>query len=137
MTDFLLDTNHAASLVTPNHPVRQQMLSCLQNGDTFAVTVPVVTETLFGLGVLPRAALNLAEWARLRKNMTCHIPNESDAESAATLQCTLRRQGWQLSTVDALIAVTALRYDLTLLTSDEDFLSVPGLQRENWIVPKP
>lgn len=135
MSDYLLDTNHAASLVTPNHPVRMQMLSRLKSGDTFSVTIPVITETLFGLGVLPRATQNLAEWTRLRQDMACHIPNESDAESAAMLQCSLRRQGWQLSTVDALIAIVALRHNLILLTSDKDFTPVPGLQQENWIVP--
>lgn len=56
----------------------------------------------------------------------------SDAEQAATLQVTLRHQGWQLATVDALMAAIALRYDLVLLTADNDFNRVTGLQYENW-----
>jgi predicted nucleic acid-binding protein len=107
----------------------------LQVGDTFAITVPVIAETLFGIGILPRAAQNLAEWARLRPSLACYIPDEADAENAATLQRALRRQGWQLETVDALVAVTALRYNLVLLTSDQDFAPVPGLKQENWLVP--
>jgi predicted nucleic acid-binding protein len=134
MTRYLLDTNHAARLVTLNHPLRQTVLLRLQLGDTFAIAVPIVAETLFGIGLLPRAAQNLAEWARLRPSLTCFIPDEADAETAAALQRTLRRQGLQLATVDAFIAVIAIRYDLVLLTSDSDFAPVPNLEQENWLV---
>src|SRR5262249_11514834 len=99
------------------------------------ITVPVVTETLYGIGLLPRAAQNLAEWTRLRPSLTCYIPDETDAENAAALQRSLRRQGLQLETVDALIAVVALRYGLVLLTTDNDFVPVPGLKQENWFIP--
>lgn len=135
MADYLLDTNHAAALVTLSHPLRQRVLSRLPAGDTFAVAVPVVAETLYGIGLLPRATQNLAEWARLRPSLTCYIPDEADAENVATLQRSLRRQGWQLETVDAFIAVVALRYDLVLLTADKDFAPVPNLKQENWLVP--
>src|SRR5207244_10093433 len=135
MENYLLDTNHAAAVVTLGHPLRQRVLLRLQAGDTFAITVPVVAETLYGIGLLPRATQNLAEWARLRPSLTCYIPDEADAENAAALQRSLRRQGWQLETVDALIAVVALRYNLVLLTSDKDFAPVPHLKQENWLVP--
>jgi tRNA(fMet)-specific endonuclease VapC len=133
MSDYLLDTNHASPLVTAGHPLRQRVLPHLDAGDSFALCVPVVTETLFGIGILPRAAQNLAEWARLRPSLPCYIPDETDAESAAELQIALRRQGRQLETVDALVAVITLRYGLILLTTDGDFRAVPGLQHENWL----
>ncbi len=34
---------------------------------------------------------------------------------------------------DALIAVAALRYTLTLLATDSDFMHVPTLLVENWV----
>ena len=79
----------------------------------------------------PSRRQNLAEWARLRPSFVCFTPGEDDAENAAALQRALRRQGWQLETVDAFIAVIALRYDLALLTSDNDFVPVPNLKQEN------
>jgi tRNA(fMet)-specific endonuclease VapC len=135
MENYLLDTNHAAALVTLGHPMRQRVLLSLQAGNTFAITIPVITETLYGIGLLPRATQNLAEWARLRPSLTCYLLDEADAENAAALQRSLRSQGWQLATVDALIAVVALRYNLVLLTSDTDFAPVPNLKQENWLVP--
>ena len=135
MADYLLDTNHAAALVTLGHPLRQRVLQRLPAGDTFAITVPVVAETLFGIGLLPRATQNLAEWARLRPFLACYIPDEADAENTAALQRSLRRQGRQLETVDGFIANVALRYNLVLLTSDNDFAPVPNLKQENWLFP--
>lgn len=133
MARYLLDTNHAASLVTLSHPLRRQVLNRLRAGHSFAICIPVLTETLFGIGILPRAEQNLAEWARLRSSVLCYPVDEVDAELAARLQVSLRRRGWQLETVDALIAVIALRNDLILLTTDKDFDGVPELTRENWI----
>ena len=110
MADYLLDTNHASPLVTLSHPLRQQVLQRAQEGHRFAICVPVLTEVLFGIGLLPRAKLNIVEWARLKPHLPCYIP-----------------------TVDALIATIALRYRLTLLTTDKDFRAVPKLEYENWL----
>ncbi len=133
MTDYLLDSNHASPLVTLSHPLREKVLSEIDNGNTFALSVPVLTETLFGLHMLPSADRSITEWARLRHGIICYQVDESDAEIAATLQASLRKKGWQLETVDALIAATALRYKLVLLTSDRDFSAILELKRENWL----
>lgn len=134
MTTYLLDTNHTSPLVTLGHPLRERILQSVQNGHTFGVTIPSLTGMLYGIGLLPRAQQNLAEWARLRPHFTCHIPDEFDAEQAAQLQISLRRRGWQLETVDALIATVALRYDLVLLTTDKDFSVMAQLKQENWLI---
>jgi len=133
MPNYLLDTNHASPLVTLGHPLREYILHRLDAGDRFAICVPVLAETLFGIGILPRAAQNLVEWKRLQPCLPCYIPDELDAEFAAKLQVALRSNGWQLATVDALIAAVALRYDLILLTTDRDFRAIPALQREDWL----
>lgn len=132
MTAYLLDTNHASPLVTLHHPLRQRVLLALDTGDTFAINVLILSETLYGMSVVPRATTNRAVWAKLQPQLTYYDLEESDAGRAVDLQIRLRKQGRQLATIDALIAVTALRYDLTLLTTDNDFEVVPGLRRENW-----
>jgi predicted nucleic acid-binding protein len=130
---YLLDTNHLSPLVTPGHPLRQRVVQALQAGHSFAVCVPVLAEMLFGIGILPRAVANLAEWERLKPNFRFYAPDVVDAEKAAALQIALRRQGWQLETVDALVAITAERYRLILLTRDKDFTRVPGIRLEQWL----
>jgi len=133
MAQYLLDTNHASPLVTVGHPLRTKIIERREAGDTFALCVPAMTETKFGIGIF-RAKANLEEWQRLRPRFTAYALDASDAELAVDLQLALRKTGWQLASFDALIAAMALRYDLILLTTDRDFQAVAGLQIENWLV---
>ncbi|MEZ4727478.1 MAG: type II toxin-antitoxin system VapC family toxin [Caldilineaceae bacterium] len=135
MARYLVDTNHLSPLVTIDHPLRTTVLRRMQDGDQFAVAAPALAEFLFGIQSVPRARRNMVEWNRLYPLFVFYHVDQSDAEQAATLQLELRRRGRQLHTVDALIAAVALRYDLTLLTTDKDFQAVPGLAQEDWIAP--
>lgn len=133
MANYLLDTNHLSPLTTLEHPLRKRVLERLAHGDTFDVPVPALAELLFGIGMTPRARQNREEWERLKPDFGYHDATVPDAEQAADLQVVLRRRGWQLGTVDALIATVALRNNLVLLTTDRDFAAVPGLLTENWL----
>lgn len=133
MNHYLVDTNHLSPLVTLNHYLRDKIVPRLQTGDKFAVATPVLTELLFGISILPRAKQNLYHWQQLEAKFIYHDVDRDLAQKAAQLQVALRSQGWQLATVDALIAVVALRYNLTLLTSDKDFQRIPTLRQENWL----
>lgn len=136
MGRYLLDSNHASPLVTLHHPLRHKVLAAMQAGDVFSLCVPVLSETLFGVSVLPRAAANRAEWQKLRRHLFCYQLDEQDAEYAVDLQLSLRAKGRQLEMADALIAAVAIRYDLILLTQDGDFLPLSQLKIENWLQPK-
>ncbi len=134
MPGYLLDTNHLGRLVDPRHPLRARLRTAIEAGDVFYIILPIITETVAGFSILPRAAQNWAEWQVLRPALALSPIDEDDAVDAAELQVILRRAGRQLATVDALIATIALRYDLILLTTDGDFTSVASLRLENWLV---
>jgi predicted nucleic acid-binding protein len=127
MAVYLLDTNQISPLVTPAHPLRKRVLNSLQAGDTFSIAVPALTELLFGISILPRARQNLEEWEHLKPSFNYYDIDRQYAEQAAKLQVALRRQGWQLETVDALIATVALQNNLILLTTDNDFSPISEL----------
>jgi len=133
MANYLLDTNHLSPLVTIGHPLYHKILQRMAEGDNFSITTVVLTEMLYGIGVLPRAKKNLAEWERLKPHFHCYVADETDAEKAAKLRILLRRKGWQLAAIDALIAIIAIRYDLILLTTDKDFRRITNLKQENWL----
>jgi tRNA(fMet)-specific endonuclease VapC len=128
----LLHTNHLSPLVTAGHSVRQAILERIAVGDTFAVPTPVLSEFLFGMGLLPRAPQNQAIWQELADKFGYYHVDRQDAEAAAELRLRLRRAGRQLALIDALVAVMALRHGLILLTTDADFDAVPDLVRESW-----
>ena len=133
MAQYLLDTNHLSPLVTQGHQLRERVLLRVTQGDGFAIAAPALCEFLFGIQRVPRAAANMAEWKRLSVNFGYHDIRRKDAEDTANLQVLLRSQGWQLATIDALIAIVALRSEAILLTTDRDFTAISGLQQENWL----
>ena len=49
MAAYLPDTNHDGALVVRTHPVRQRVLAARAVGDTFGLTIPVITETVYGI----------------------------------------------------------------------------------------
>ena len=133
MANYLLDTNHASPLVTLDHPLRRRLFAAINAGHTFALAAITIAELFYGFGMLPRAAQNKTEWARLRPSFRIYAIDEEDALKAADLQIHLRRRGWQMSTIDALLVVIAMRNDLTVLSADRDFDGVSELKRENWL----
>lgn len=50
------------------------------------------------------------------------VPDREDHIAAADLRNACRKRGVQVGTIDALLGRLCLRHDLTLLTTDEDFL---------------
>lgn len=134
MARYLLDTNHVSPLVTETNPLQRKILVSVDEGHSFTICTPILTEFLFGIGMLPRAAKNMVEWRKLKPLFPCYRPTEIEAEFAAELQISLRQRGWQLETVDALIAAVTLRKNLIFLTTDKDFRAVPNLRTENWLI---
>ena len=133
MTSYLLDTNHLGRLIDPRCSLMARVQAAIDDGDMFYIMLPVITETVFGFSILPRAKQNQAEWRKLRLLLTLQQIDEDDAVEAALLRVKLRRAGRDLKTVDALIAAVAMRYDLTLLTTDRDFTPIQSLRLENWL----
>ncbi len=132
MTDYLLDTNHISPLVTERHPTRHKILSNLDVQHRFYIAVPALHEFKFGISLLPRAQQNLKIWASFEPYFSYITIDKLIAEQSAQLRVELRKKGWQLDAVDAMIAVVALQNDLTLLTTDKDFRAIPELRQENW-----
>jgi predicted nucleic acid-binding protein len=55
------------------------------------------------------------------------VPDRADHLDAAALRNTCRRAGLQIGTIDALLAQLCIRHELTLLTTDQDFLGVESV----------
>lgn len=133
MAEYLLDANHLSTLVSTGHDLRDRFFKQTRLGDTFAVATPALAEMLYGIRMIPHAAQNVQEWNKISMMFLYHTIETIDAERAAILQVVMSSNGWQLKTVDALMAAVALRHSLTLLTTDGDFSAIPDLHCENWL----
>ncbi len=52
------------------------------------------------------------------------VPDRTDHIKAAELRNTCRRKGIQVGTIDALLAELCIRYELRILTTDNDFRNI-------------
>ena len=102
----------------PDVPEVRALREALGGGDAIVTTGIILLELLRGF-VPERAQQTIrADLGGLE----CVEPRWADYEAAAELSNACRRQGVQLGAVDALLAHLAIAHELTLLTTDRDFV---------------
>ena len=90
----------------------------LAHGRDVLTTGLVLQELLQGFGG-PKSRQAIVERFR---NLPMLVPSREDHVGAAELRNKCRRKGVQVGTIDALIAQLCLHHELTLLTTDQDFV---------------
>jgi predicted nucleic acid-binding protein len=99
-------------------PEVRVLRDALEGGETIVVTGLVLQELLQGFSG-PRARKDIIERFSA---LPLLAPNRLDHIDAAELRNRCRRAGLQIGTIDAVIAQLCIRHDLTLLTTDNDFV---------------
>jgi predicted nucleic acid-binding protein len=90
----------------------------LESDETIVTTGLILQELLQGFAG-PRASKNIIDRFTALPLLT---PDRQDHIDAAQLRNRCRRGGVQIGTIDALLAQLCIRYELTLLTTDKDFV---------------
>jgi predicted nucleic acid-binding protein len=125
---MILDTN-AVSALADGDP---QLLAAAAAVTRFSLPVVVLGE--FGFGIAgSRHRVRYAEW--LRKLMRVSRVLLVDAETAAhyaTVREELRDKGRPIPSNDVWIAALALQHHCPVLTRDEHFDLVDGVERRAW-----
>ena len=88
-------------------------------GEEIVVTTGLVLQELLQGFVGPRARKDIIERFAALPILG---PDRQDHIDAAELRNSCRRAGVQVGTIDALLAQLCIRHDLTLLTTDNDFV---------------
>jgi predicted nucleic acid-binding protein len=99
-------------------PEVRVLRDALEGGETIVVTGLVLQELLQGFSG-PRARKDIIDRFSA---LPLLAPNRLDHIDAAELRNRSRRAGLQIGTIDAVIAQLCIRHDLTLLTTDNDFV---------------
>jgi len=94
--------------------------SALEGGDSVVTTGLVLQELLQGFSG-PRDGRQIIERFGALPLLS---PDRQDHIEAAALRNRCRRAGIQVGTIDAILAQLCIRHDLTLLTTDKDFVGV-------------
>lgn len=132
MPAALLDTNAVSDLVRGQAQVKNKVSTHL---DPVLTSVVVAGEIRYGLSRLPQGKKRTDLEARAQVVLsTLHIEPISQliAEEYGNLKAMLEAQGLSLFDNDIWIAASALVQGCLLVTRDQIFLKIPGLQVEDW-----
>ncbi len=98
-------------------PEVRHLTETLETGEAVLVTGLVLQELLQGFSGPKSRQVIIDRFSVL----PLVSPDRRDHIEAAELRNTCRRAGFQIGTIDALLAQLCVRHDLTLLTTDKDF----------------
>lgn len=116
--------------MTPRHSLKLDELRDALGGNDLVVTTGVVIQELLQ-GIVSDAARTVTRDRMSRMALVTADLDDHAHAAQAFIDC--RRQGVQLGTVDALLAALCIRRDLTLLTTDRDFIhAAPVLGLRVW-----
>jgi predicted nucleic acid-binding protein len=102
----------------PDTPEVAELRNVLVSGEQVVTTGLILQELLQGFSG-PR---NRADIVERFAALPLLVPDRMDYVDAAELRNRCRRAGLQLGTIDALLAQLCIRHQLTLLTTDQDFV---------------
>ena len=132
MSDRLLDTNHLGFAVRKHSKVFTRLKAEIARGIRVGTCVPVLCEIEVG-------AEQVADPAKYRKSlqeilrMVRQWPlSRATASHYGTIAYDLQRRGRAMSQVDIMLAALCRELDLTLVTTDKDFVALSWLKTENW-----
>lgn len=123
---YLVDTSWAVAYLRGNRSVVERFHSMRNEG--LAVSIVTVAELYEGIFRSNNPTQNETEVRGFLDNVVVLVIDEQLCIRFGREMARLMNKGMVIGDIDLFIAVTALQYDLTLLTSDSDFERVAGLQ---------
>jgi tRNA(fMet)-specific endonuclease VapC len=131
MARYLLDTNHAGTLLDERAPLWAKLQPLSK--DRVVLCRPSVGELWFMVFNSSRAESNRAKLLALLRQFKVREFDDRAAEEFGAIRAELRRSGRNIPPIDVQIAAIARRQGFTLLTADAHFRQVPDLTVENWL----
>lgn len=132
MALFLLDTNIASHCLREQPAVVRHMKRRLPS--ELAVSSITEAELLFGLAKRPQATRLARAVQGFLRTFSVLAWDSLAAQSYAQMRTSIECAGKFLTDMDALIAAHALALGATLVSNDQAFKQVKGLQLEDWTI---
>lgn len=132
---YLLDTNSCIEYLRDQDlhdafPLAERLWSTPK--EDVAVCSVVRAELVYGAEKSSRSAANLVAVRRFLSDFPSLAFDDAAADIFAHIRLDLERKGTRLDVVDLMIAAIALANDVTLVTHDQHFSRIPGLQLDDW-----
>jgi tRNA(fMet)-specific endonuclease VapC len=130
---YLLDTNIISAMLKPSQHIWQKIQNVIVAEEKIFISTISYYETKRGL-LATQATTKLQRFDYIRqKYEMVGIDSEVVLDTASEIYATLKKRGQPLPDADILIAAMAKTYGLILVTDDNHFDRMEGLQVENWV----
>ncbi len=131
--DYLLDTNHASKILEGNETLSLRISALKNSASSFSISVSVLGELFFAVYASKRREENLLQLKGFMEDIILWDYDVTAAEEFGKIQAEQKTKGKPIPSIDAQIAAVARIHNLTVLTSDQHFGLVHGLNVENWL----
>ena len=133
---WLLDTNIISDLMKGERSLAARRgREAVAQGRVASVCTSVIVQCELMFGLLKRPSLRLQAAYNLEIARLQVAPlTETVPPIYARLRAQLEPEGTPIGANDALITAHAMALNATLVSADAEFLRVPGLRVENWLV---
>jgi tRNA(fMet)-specific endonuclease VapC len=133
MRKILLDSGILSQYVAKRSPVFERLLEYAQRGDRLGTATPVLAEYYYGLEMSQTKDQNLVRLERTLLTLRIWAFDTDSAKNYGLITANLRRIGRPMQSIDVMIGAIALTIgDCTVVTTDSDLESIPGVTVENW-----
>ena len=129
---FLLDTNTASDFINRRFGVFDRARIEVANGNRVGIAMPVLAELAAGIERAQNRERNIAALKAALASSRIWPFDMPAAFEYGRLHAELARLGRPIGAIDGMIAAIARSLGCTVVTTDGDFLAVPGLRVENW-----
>jgi tRNA(fMet)-specific endonuclease VapC len=133
MSRYLLDTNALADFVFRRHGMQERVESARLAGHAIGTSLPALAELFAGVENSASREFNLPTLNRQIRLVRLWPFTLECSREYGRLYAQLRRAGRTVQMADLMSAAIAIILgDCTVVTTDSDFSSIPGLRVEDW-----
>jgi tRNA(fMet)-specific endonuclease VapC len=133
MTRFLLDSNSASDYINQRFGVFEHARGEVAKGNPIGIGIPVLAELVAGIEHSSSRDRNMQSLKTALPSLKLWPFDPAAAYEYGRIYAELARLGRPIGTIDMMIAAIAMTLGkCTVVTTDRDFLAVPGLNVENW-----
>ena len=131
--DYLFDTNHASKILEGNESLSLRVDALKNSGSRFSISVSVLGKLFFAVYASKRKEKNLLQLKGFLEDVILWEYDVIAAEEFGKIQAEQKAKGKPIPSIDAQIAAVARIHNLTVLSTDQHFRLLDGLNVEDWL----
>lgn len=131
---YLLDSNSVNALADKRESLFSKAKEAIRRGDRLGTCEAVVSELFFGMEFSSTRDVNILRLNRTLAQLTSWPYDRPAALQCAQIMADLKRRGLPIQSTDIICAAIARSLgNTTVVSTDTDFLRIPGLRVEIWM----